>query len=280
MSKKYDLHSHSTASDGTLTPTELLNHAASQGVDVLALTDHDTVAGLAEARSAAAEQGIELINGIELSVTWNKRTLHVVALGIDPEYAPLCAGLKKIQEFRQWRGEEIARRLEKKANIPGALEGAMELAKGGLLSRTHFAQFLLANGHVKGMQDAFTRYLKHGKAGYVSSEWTDFQQGMQWIQEAGGQAVLAHPARYDMTATKLRHFLDDFKDAGGVAMEVVSGSHSRNDAFSMANLAKRFDLLASVGSDYHGPENRWVELGRLAELPDGCTPIWHNWHEQ
>ena len=278
MSKKYDLHSHSTASDGSLTPTQLLDHAATQGVDVLALTDHDTVAGLAEARTAAEVHGIELINGIELSVTWNKQTLHVVALGIDPEYGPLGDALKKIQAFRQWRGEEIARRLEKKANIPGALEGATAFAKGGLLSRTHFAHFLLKNGHVKGMQDAFTRYLKRGKAGYVPSEWTDFELGLRLIQEAGGQAVLAHPARYDMTATKLRRALADFKECGGVAMEVISGSHSRNDVFVMADLAKRFELLASAGSDYHGPENRWVELGRLAEFPDGCTPIWHDWY--
>lgn len=277
MFKTYDLHSHSTASDGTLTPDQLLAHAAKQGVDVLALTDHDTVAGLPEAHRAAQKYGVKLINGIELSLTWNKLTLHVVALGFDPEYAPLCAGLQKIQEFRQWRGEEIARRLEKKANIPGALAGATELAKGGVLSRTHFAHFLLKNGHVKGMQDAFDRYLKRGRAGFVPSEWTDFTQGLQWIHEAGGQAVLAHPARYDMTASKLRRVLTDFKECGGVAMEVVSGSHSRNDVFVMADLAKRFELLSSVGSDYHGPENRWVELGRLADLPDGCTPIWHDW---
>ncbi len=277
MSKVYDLHCHSTASDGTLTPQKLIQHAAEQGVDVLALTDHDTVAGLDEARQEADRQGIELINGLELSVTWKRQSLHIVALGVDVSYQPLLEGLKKIQDFRQWRGEEIARRLYKKANIPDALEGASEYAQGKLLSRTHFARFLVEKGYVKGMQDAFTRYLKRGKSGYVSSEWTDFEQGLKWIQEAGGQAVVAHPARYEMTGTKLRTMLGEFKECGGVAMEVVSGSHSKNDYYVMADLAKRFELLASAGSDYHGPENPWIELGRLPPIPEGCTPIWHDW---
>jgi len=278
MSKIYDLHCHSTASDGTLTPEQLLQHAAERKVDVLALTDHDTVAGLDEARIEAQRLGIELINGLELSVTWNNQTLHIVALGINPDYAPLRAGLAELQAFRQWRGEEIARRLEKKANISGALEGASAHAKGKLLSRTHFARFLLEQGHVKGMQDAFTRYLKKGKSGFVPSTWADFEQGLQWITESGGQAVLAHPARYSMTATKLRKLLGEFKECGGEAIEVVSGSHSKNDYFAMANLAKQLDLLASAGSDYHGPENPWIELGRLPAIPEGCTPIWHNWN--
>lgn len=278
MLKIYDLHSHSTASDGTLTPLQLVQHAAKREVDVLALTDHDTVAGLDEARSEALRLGIEFINGLELSVTWNNQTLHIVALGIDPDYVPLRTGLAELQAFRQWRGEEIARRLEKKANIPGALEGASEFAKGKLLSRTHFARFLLEKGYVKGMQDAFNRYLKKGKSGFVSSTWADFEEGLKWITESGGQAVLAHPARYSMTATKLRKLLGEFKECGGTAIEVVSGSHSKNDYFVMADLAKKFDLLASAGSDYHGPENPWVELGRLPAIPDGCTPIWHDWY--
>ncbi len=278
MSKLYDLHCHSTASDGTLSPKELIQHAADQNVEVIALTDHDTTAGLNEARVEAQQQGIELINGLELSVSWNNQTLHIVALGIDPEYPALCEGLSALQRYRQQRGEEIAARLEKRANIPGVLAGVTELAKGNLLSRTHFARFLLEQGHVKGMQEAFTRYLKRGKPGYVSSQWADFEEGLKWITDAGGQAVVAHPARYSMTATKRRKMLGEFIECGGVGLEVVSGSHSKGESYTMANLAKQLGLLASVGSDYHGPGNRWIELGRLAPLPDGCTPIWHDWN--
>ncbi len=277
MPKVYDLHCHSTASDGTLTPTELLQHAAIQGVEVLALTDHDTVAGLDEARAEADLQGIELINGLELSVTWGGQTLHIVGLGVDPDYAPLKAGLAELQAFRQWRGEEIARRLEKNANIAGALEGASKHAKGGSLGRMHFARFLLEERHVKGLQDAFNRYLKQGKSAFVSSKWANFEEGLRWITESGGQAVIAHPARYKMTATKRRKLLGEFKECGGVAIEVVSGSQSKDECFVMANLAKNFELLASAGSDYHGPGNRWIELGRLPPIPSSCKPIWHDW---
>ncbi len=277
MPTSYDLHCHSTASDGTLSPKALIQHAATQNVEVIALTDHDTVAGLDEARAEAQQQGIQLINGLELSVSWNNQTLHIVALGIDPQYPALRDGLSALQQYRQQRGEEIAARLEKRANIPGVLAGVTELAKGKLLSRTHFARFLLEQGYVKGMQEAFTHYLKRGKPGYVPSKWADFEEGLKWITDAGGQAVVAHPARYSMTATKQRKMLGEFIECGGVGLEVVSGSHSKGESYTMANLAKQLDLLASVGSDYHGPENRWVELGRLAPLPDGCTPIWHNW---
>ncbi len=277
MPTSYDLHCHSTASDGTLSPKALIQHAANQNVEVIALTDHDTVAGLDEARVEAQQQGIRLINGLELSVSWNNQTLHIVALGIDPQYPALRDGLNALQRYRQQRGEEIAARLEKRANIPGVLAGVTELAKGKLLSRTHFARFLLEQGHVKGMQEAFTRYLKRGKPGYVSSKWADFEEGLKWITDSGGQAVVAHPARYSMTATKRRKMLGEFIECGGVGLEVVSGSHSKGESHTMANLAKQLGLLASVGSDYHGPENRWVELGRLAPLPDGCTPIWHDW---
>ncbi len=277
MSKKYDLHCHSTASDGTLTPQELIQHAALQEVDVLALTDHDTTAGLDEARVEANKHGIELINGLELSVSWNNQTLHIVALGIDPEYPALRDGLAQLQIYRQWRGEEIARRLESKANIPDVLAGVTALAKGKLLSRTHFARFLLQQGYVKGMQEAFTRYLKKGRPGFLSSQWADFEDGLKWIVDSGGQAVVAHPARYAMTATKRRRMLGEFKECGGVGLEVVCGSHSKDESFTMANLANQMGLLASVGSDYHGPENRWVELGRLAPLPDDCTAIWESW---
>jgi len=277
MSLKYDLHSHSTASDGTLSPSELVKHAAEMSVDVLALTDHDTLAGLAEAQQTADELGITLIPGVEISVTWANWTVHIVALGVDPQCQVLRQGLAELQAFRDWRAEEIARRLDEKVGIRGALEGAKALAKGKLVSRTHFARFLLEQGHVKDMQEAFTKYLKGGRPAFVPGQWSSLEDTLGWIQQAGGQAVIAHPARYDFTATKLRRLIGEFIECGGCGLEVVSGSHSKNDYFVMANLAKRFNMLASAGSDYHGPENRWIELGRLPLLPDGCVPVWRDW---
>ena len=271
-----DLHSHSTASDGTMSPTELVNRAREQGVDVLALTDHDTTAGLAEARLAAGND-LSLINGIEISVSWNGQTIHIVGLGIDPDNAALQTGLVKLCEYREWRAEEIGRRLEKK-RIPGAFEGASAYAKGQLLSRTHFARFLVEKGYAETVGKVFKRYLVQGKPGYVPGKWAELDEAVGWIKGAGGLAVVAHPARYRISASRLRTLLGEFRECGGVAMEVVSGSHSRDDCLSMAAHAKRQELFASQGSDYHGPENQWIELGRLRDMPEGCRPIWESEH--
>lgn len=277
MPLNYDLHSHSTASDGTLTPSELVCHAAAQGVDVLALTDHDTLSGLAEARETAREAGVHLAAGVEISVTWRAQTIHIVALRIDPAHEALQAGLVRLQEFRDWRAGEIARRLEKRAGIAGALEAASEYARGRLLSRTHFARFLVDHGHARGMQDAFDRYLKRNCPGHVPGDWASLEEAVAWIRGAGGQAVVAHPARYPLTATKLRELIGEFRECGGCAIEVISGSHSRDEFLAMANLARKQGMLASAGSDYHGPENRWVALGRLPPLPPECVPVWQDW---
>lgn len=271
-----DLHSHSTASDGTMTPSELVKRACEQGVDVLALTDHDTTAGLAEARSAAGNE-LKLINGIEISVSWNGQTIHIVGLGIDPDNAALQTGLLKLGEYREWRAEEIGRRLEKK-RIPGAFEGALGYAKGKLVSRTHFARFLVEKGYAESVGKVFKRYLVQGKPGYVPGKWAGLEEAVGWIKNAGGLAVVAHPARYRISASRLRTLLGEFRECGGVAMEVVSGSHSRDDCLSMAAHARRQELFASQGSDYHGPENQWIELGRLREMPEGCRPIWESEH--
>ncbi len=274
---QYDLHSHSTASDGTLSPTELVQRASQQGVDALALTDHDTTDGLGEAKNAAQEIGIELISGVEISVSWGKNTVHIVGLGIDEDNDALQAGLQSLREFRHWRAEEIARKLEK-AGVAGAYAGAKKYAKGHLISRTHFARYLVECGKAKNIPAVFKKFLVQGKPGHVAGQWAELDEVVNWIKDAGGHAVIAHPARYKMSATRLRNLIQEFKDAGGHALEVVSGSHGPNDRHNMAQYARRFDLYASSGSDYHGPENPWVELGRLDRMPSSCRPIWTLWH--
>jgi len=275
MSRHYDLHAHSTASDGTLTPGELVARARARGVDVLALTDHDDVSGIAEASRAAEAQGIELVPGIELSVTWSGMTVHIVGLHVDPACERLLDGIRRQQAFRHWRAAEIARRLEKKG-IPGAAAGARDFANGPIVSRTHFARYLVAQGHADSVREVFKRYLVKGKPGYVAGDWAGLEEVMDWIHAAGGLAVVAHPARYRLSATRLRRLLGEFRELGGVALEVVSGSHSRDECRYMAELAGRFELAASCGSDYHGPEQPYVELGRLQALPASCLPVWRS----
>lgn len=277
MSFHYDLHSHSTASDGTLSPAELVLMAKHKGVDALALTDHDETGGIAEAQKAAAAVGMQLIPGIEISVSWRHQTIHIVGLNIDPNNLELNQGLTGLREFRDWRAEEIGRRLEK-ANISGAYEAAKALAGGQIISRTHFAHFLANNGYAKDVRSVFKKYLVRGKPGYVPGQWAELNEAVGWIRAAGGQAVIAHPARYNITASVLRKLIAEFKEAGGEGMEVISGSHSKDDMLNMARHAEQAELKASAGSDYHGPENPWIELGRLPQMPDNCTPIWHDWH--
>jgi predicted metal-dependent phosphoesterase TrpH len=273
MQKTPDLHSHSTASDGTLTPEALVLRAAAAGVTTLALTDHDTVAGLDEARRAAERADITLIPGVEVSVTWGGRTVHIVGLDVDPDCPELLRGLDGLQQYRVWRAEEIAQRLSK-AGFDGALEGAKSHAKGTLIGRTHFARFLVERGAAADLRSVFKHYLVSGKPGHVAGEWTTLDQAVGWIRAAGGHAVIAHPARYKFTRTKMRRLLAEHRECGGIGVEVVSGSHSRDDYFTFARHAAENGLYASAGSDYHGPENPWIELGRLPALPEGCRAIW------
>ena len=272
----YDLHTHTFYSDGALAPAELVARAATNGVQVLALTDHDVTDGVPEAQAAAQQAGITLVPGVEISVTWGAQTVHIVGLQIDIAHPGLQAGLARLREFREWRADEIGRRLAK-AGIPGAIEGARALAQRGLVSRTHFAHFLVAAGHAADVRGVFKKFLVHGKPGYVPGQWAGLDEAIGWIRAAGGQAVLAHPARYKITATRLRKLLGEFRDAGGAAIEVVSGSHSRDDMFRFAQLASSYGLLASSGSDFHGPHNYYMDLGPLPPLPDGCTPVWQTW---
>ncbi len=276
--RNYDLHSHSTASDGELAPQALVEHAAANGVEVLALTDHDDTSGLAAARARALELGIGFVAGVEISALWRGRGIHIVGLAFDPGDPALRHGLATLRERRQRRGEEIGRRLEK-CGIEGALEGARRYANGEILSRTHFARHLLEQGHVKSLNDAFRRYLGDGKRAHVSCQWATLEEAVGWITGAGGVAVVAHPARYKLTATKLRELLYDFREVGGAAIEVVSGSQDVNQTRALAEHARRFGLLASRGSDYHGPSQPWIGMGRLPPLPEGCDPVWRLWEE-
>jgi len=188
----------------------------------------------------------------------------------------LQSGLDGLSQYRDWRATEIDRRLLKHG-VTAALEGAQRHAGSARIGRTHFARYLVDEGHARDHRDAFKRFLAHGAPGYVSGEWAALEQAVSWITVAGGQAVIAHPARYRLTATRLRRLVGEFKECGGVGMEVVSGSHSRDEIHTFANYSRQFELRASCGSDYHGPANPWVELGRLPALPSGCVPVWADW---
>jgi predicted metal-dependent phosphoesterase TrpH len=275
---RYDLHCHSTHSDGLLTPAAVAQRAAQRGVDVWALTDHDEVSGLAEARAAAEGSGMRFVPGAELSVSWRDVTLHVVALGIDPECASLLAGLASIREGRSHRARRIADSLAA-AGIPGAYEGAMKyVTSEQLVSRTHFARYLVEAGYTRDVKDVFRNYLVPGKPGYVEHEWTTLPQAIGWIHGAGGVAVLAHPGRYKVDGSAgMRKLLGDFKDAGGDALEVLSPSHTNAQVAEFATHARVHGFAASTGSDYHGPGESTLDLGDLPPLPAGVEPVWARW---
>jgi len=278
MPSLIDLHSHSTISDGLLTPGDLVAHAAAKGVRALALTDHDDTAGLAEAEVAAFKHGIQLIHGVEISVTWRNRTLHIVGLNIDSDYAPLANGLAAIRAGRHRRAEGMAASLDK-FGIVGSLEGAYKFAKQGIISRTHFARFLIEKGCANDMRGVFKKYLVKGKPGYFEHRWADLEDAVNWIASSGGVAAIAHPGRYDLGRTNMLLLLEEFRNLGGAAIEVVTGSHTPAQYQEFAKLSKQFGLQASQGSDYHGPGLSYMEMGRLPGLPSGCVPVWQHWPE-
>ena len=273
MQEKYDLHCHSIASDGDLTPTEVICRAKEQEVTSLSLTDHDTINGQKEALQAALANGINYIPGIEISTTWENKCFHIVGLNIDPNNADLIAGIQKLQTLRTERAQKIALKLEKK-RIPNALESVIKAAKGGMITRSHFADFLLSQHYISTKQEAFDRYLGKGKPAFVSTVWADLYDTVHWITQSGGVAVLAHPLRYKLTASWLRRFLTAFKEAGGEGIEVVTGRSSPEEIRRAMHFATQFELVGSVGSDFHTPKNQWVELGRLAPLPNTIKPVW------
>ena len=269
----YDLHTHSLASDGILRPEALVSSAKSAGVSCLALTDHDTVAGLVEAAEAARVHGIRLIAGTELSCQWHKRAIHVVGLNIDPEHAELVRFLAAQQQVRQTRAVEIDQRLQK-LGIDGALEGAKAIADGAVLGRPHFAQHLVDVGRVPTVAAAFKRYLGTGKPADVTPAWPTLEKAATVIKAAGGVAVLAHPLKYKLTRTKLNTLLADFRHAGGQAVEVISGKQDPTQTRDMTKLANQHDLVSSIGSDFHRPGQPWHALGVAGDIPSAAKPVW------
>ena len=273
----YDLHCHSTRSDGLLSPTEVVRRAAMRGVEVLALTDHDEIVGLDEAREAAREAGIVFVDGCEVSVTWRNTTIHVVALGIDATNAVLAKGLADVRQGRDARARRIGEALAE-AGIPNALDGALAyVTSERLVSRTHFARHLIDAGHARDMKDAFRRYLTPGNPGYVAHRWPELAQAVAWIHGAGGQAVIAHPGRYKLDAAARRALFAEFRDLGGDAIEVVSPSHDASQFGEFAALARALGLAASCGTDFHGEGESRFDFGELPPLPAGTVPVWANW---
>lgn len=273
---QFDLHTHSTASDGSLSPEALVARAKRQGVTHLALTDHDGTEGIRQVMAEAQKQDVVLIPGVEISVSWNGATVHIVGLQIDIDNSALQQGLSELRDYRRQRALDIATRLDK-AGIPGAYDGANQYASETMLGRVHFARFLVEKGYAKDMKDVFKRFLVRNKPGYVTGHWASLEDTVNWINGAGGQAVIAHPARYKMTATKRRKLVAEFKELGGSAIEVASGAQHPEEVRTMARLATEFELLASAGSDFHGPDNSYTELGKMTTLPPNVTPIWSTW---
>jgi hypothetical protein len=271
-----DLHCHSNVSDGALAPREVALRAARRGVDVWALTDHDQVAGLSEARTAALEAGMRFVAGVEISVTWRGSTLHIVGLRIDAGNPTLAAGLAKVRGGRRERAKRMAEDL-KASGIEGAYEGALRHAENpDMVGRTHFARFLAEIGAVADTKGAFRRFLVPGKPGYVPHEWADLADAVAWICAAGGQAVLAHPGRYKLSAGAMDSLLQEFREAGGEAIEVITGSHSPDQCAHFAALARHQGFAASRGSDFHGPDEG-AEFGTLPPLDPGLRPVWRDW---
>ena len=274
-----DLHCHSTVSDGTLEPREVVRRAHRNGVQAIALTDHDEVGGLAEAAAEAGALGLCFIPGVEVSVTWAEETIHIVGLRIDPRNETLVQGLASVRGGRQARAVEMAEGLAQ-AGIEGAYEGALRyVGNPDLISRSHFARYLVEIGACSDVRQVFQQYLVRGRPGYVPHRWARLEQAVEWILAAGGVAVLAHPARYRFDETRLWALVDQFRKAGGRGIEVVSGSHTEADFARFGQWSRDFGLAASRGSDFHDPAESTYDLGRLPRLPDSLEPLWADWPE-
>ncbi len=270
----FDLHSHTYFSDGALSPEALVERAKARGVSVLAITDHDTIAGVGLAHKAAVKAGIELIAGIEFSSQWGKGGVHIVGLGVDPDSPGLQAAIKFQELAREARSQAIGERLSR-AGFPGALAGAQALAGEGTLGRPHFAQYLVSIGAVKNINAAFKKYLGTGKPADVKYQWPLMDEVIGWIHSAGGVAVLAHPAKYELTRMKMCALVDSFAAAGGDAVEVISGLQPMSLTQDLINIVNARSLYASCGSDFHVPDQTWQELGSFGVLPDNVKPVWN-----
>ncbi len=272
-----DLHCHSNVSDGVLTPAAVAKYAAQAGVQVWALTDHDEVGGVGRAREAALALGMRFVAGVEISITWCNETVHIVGLQLDENNAELVQGLAATRNGRDARGREMADQLAR-AGIPGAYEGALKYVDNpDLMSRTHFARYLVECGACANIPEVFRKYLTEGKPGYVPHRWASLTQAVGWIRAAGGIPVIAHPGRYKFTPTQQGALFDEFKQLGGTAIEVVTGSHTPDQYQVYAELARRYGFLASRGTDFHAPGESRVDFAALAPLPGNLTPVWHDW---
>ena len=269
-----DLHCHSNVSDGTLTPEALAERAKRNGVELWALTDHDEVGGQHRARAAAQAQGLSYLTGSEISVTFAQKTVHIVGLGFDPDHPALQQGLVDTRGGRERRAQDMAEGLAK-VGIPNAFEGALRyVGNPDLISRTHFARYLVEIGVCNDSQEVFRKYLTEGKPGYVEHRWARLSDAIRWITEAGGEAVIAHPGRYGFTPNEEYALFTEFKAHGGRGVEVVTGSHTVPEYAKYADMAIEFDLLASRGSDFHDPAESHTDLGTLPDLPGRLTPVW------
>lgn len=270
---RIDLHSHTTCSDGRLTPQELVLRATNMQLDVLAITDHDTMAALPQAQAYIEQQGLKLkiIQGVEISTEWQNREIHIVGLGVS-ETPQMATFLAEQREKRRERARKIAEKLEK-AGVTGIYEEALSLAGGDTISRAHFAKVMLDKGVVTKMQQAFDKYLGKGKKAYAKADWLEMKVAIALIKEAGGIAVLAHPSRYDLSAKWVRRLVKAFADDGGQAIEVALTQQQKTEREFLASLCQEHDLMASMGSDFHYP-TPWLELGRNLFLPEECKPVW------
>ena len=269
-----DLHCHSTTSDGTLTPEQLAARAAANGVDLWALTDHDEVGGQQQALEAAREQGMKYLTGVEISVTFADVTVHIVGLGFDHTDPRMTEGLADTRDGRGPRARAMAEQLAQ-VGIHGAYEGALKyVGNPRLISRTHFARFLVDSGVCRDTSEVFRKYLTEGKPGYVPHRWAKLGDAVKWITQSGGVAVIAHPARYKFTPNEEYALFSEFKQHGGQGVEVVTGSHTAAEAVRYADMAREFGLAASRGSDFHSPDESHVDLGKLPPLPADLTPVW------
>lgn len=276
--KNVDLHCHSTVSDGLLAPAALVERAVMNGVDLLALTDHDEIGGLDEASTAACAAGLRFVSGVEISVSWgDDQTVHIVGLNFDHRHPDLVAGLGRVRGGRDARAERIAAELARHG-IDGAYAGALKYAGNpALISRSHFARYIVERGFARDVKSVFDHWLAKGKPGYVSHPWSELHEAVGWIRGAGGIAVIAHPGRYRLTAAERRDLFIAFKGLGGEGIEVISGAQNEADSREYANVAREFGFRASRASDFHGPGESSVDLGRMAQLPPDLVPVWQDW---
>lgn len=272
----YDLHCHSDQSDGILSPEALVSRAKANNVEVLALTDHDTVAGVRRAQKQGEIEGVKVLAGIEFSSLWKKQGVHIVGLNVDMDAKVLQEAVQKQESSRDERARLIGEKL-RELGIEGAYEGARQHAGEGVIGRPHFAAHLVENGYVNSVNKAFKKYLGIGKPGNVEQMWPQIEDVIHWILNAGGIAVLAHPVKYNMNRTRLCSLVRDFAEAGGSAIEVVSGRQMDHVTQDLAEITEKYSLKASCGSDFHGPFGEWQELGKFPPLPESVDPVWSIW---